>query len=683
MGRKVKFLIIVTFGFVLLGCAGDYQAEKAAWKPQKLYDEIMANPRQADPAKIDEAIQGFKQGIEKYPTFRNNGKLELQIGRLYAIKGDYEEAEKQFEQVVQKYGGKNVELFVQATILLGRVSEARGEYDKAWEIYKRLLANLPEGAGNLIPTVFGLPLEMIRTYMRLGEEDKAQQVADFAASIYEQYAEMYKDTEIGALALNYKATLESSIGRAGESLAILNEIEEKYPGTPTALTTIYRKGLLYELDMKDPKEALVYYQKFVEEYPKHTELAPDIMERLDALGRDVYFRMARIYASEKEYNKAAEALEKVIEKWGDSPRYAPRAYLALAGIYEAAGDWEKALDRYKELEQKYEKSSEGLQVPFRIAMHYKNAGDEEKAQEAFKKAIAKYDRMIKEEKNQDLVAAAMNMKVQCLVAQEKWEDAIKQFEEIVEKFPGTEWEASALIGMARIYSGNLGEHEKAAQAYKGFVDSFPNHTFAPLAKMGLAQEYMTLEKYDKAMEIYSKMAEEGGRLAPIAQFGLAVAHDKAGQWENALGQLENLQESFPLTYQALEAPLYIARHYKDAGDEKKAQEAFAKALQTYEKLLEENRDNANLCAVLQTYIGTAYMEQEMWDKAERAFQVILKNYKDTRQVPIAYLRLGEIYKQRGKKEEAKKYLQKLMEEYPTSTLVERAKEMLEEIGSSK
>lgn len=128
---------------------------------------------------------------------------------------------------------------------------------------------------------------------------------------------------------------------------------------------------------------------------------------------------------EKKYDEAIANYRELIKNYPASEKNAIYAYNRIAGIYfENMKDYQKTVDTYVEMAEKFPNSKEGKQALFMAAFTYdEHMKDKEKAKDAYKKFLAKYPQDT--DPNDKMSESARTM-LQVLESGKSIEDMIKE-----------------------------------------------------------------------------------------------------------------------------------------------------------------------------------------------------------------------------------------------------------------
>ncbi len=147
-----------------------------------------------------------------------------------------------------------------------------------------------------------------------------------------------------------------------------------------------------------------------------------------------YLDDAKKLEDEKKSEEAIAMYRELIKNYPASEKNAIFAYNRIAGIYfENLKDYQKTVDTYNELAEKYPNTKEGKQSLFMAAFTYdEHMKDKEKAKDAYKKFLAKYPQDT--DPNDKMSESARTM-LQVLESGKSIEDMIRENSGTTEKTP--------------------------------------------------------------------------------------------------------------------------------------------------------------------------------------------------------------------------------------------------------
>jgi TolA-binding protein len=155
----------------------------------------------------------------------------------------------------------------------------------------------------------------------------------------------------------------------------------------------------------------------------------------------------------------------------------------------------------------------------------------------------------------------------------------------------------------------------------------------------------------------------------------ARAEYNQSNYTAAIPILEKLVSEYGGTKSSGMATIYLANAYMQTRD-------YANAEKYYKKYLDDG-DNDPILRVSAAFgVAATYEERGDFAKAAKLFDEAANDYDDSYRAPQLLMNAARCYKQANQVEPARRALQKLIEKYPKSNLVEDAKLLLAEAGQA-
>ncbi len=371
----IFFIISFTLSVGLYGCSDDsYTAEKEMWYAQKAAKEIMANPGTAPPGQVETVVNKFRKIIQKHPDWPGIVKVQWGIVQLYISNKDYKKAETEMEEIIKQHS-EDEELCAQVQATIGSLYEIQDDWEKAFQIYNEIIRKYPYTSQGL-----AMPLYIADKYRRsiknfLQAEAAYREAINRYQSIFETNSS--KRIKVLSLGLYIKthsslATLYEQQDRWPDALAILNQIMSEHPYSRDGLEIPLYIANHYKTVGKEVEsnealgKALKYYQDMYEQ------------NEGNPLGLVVLNLITTTYLNQKNWTKAVETQEKIVEKYPDSPEL-PLSLLNIGLLYEQAlKDKPKAISAYETLVKKYPKHRLASETKKRIEQLKKETPPENK-----------------------------------------------------------------------------------------------------------------------------------------------------------------------------------------------------------------------------------------------------------------------------------------------------------------
>lgn len=401
--------------------------------------------------------------------------------------------------------------------------------------------------------------------------------------------------------------------------------------------SFYNLGYLY-LKIENYTKAI---EAFIEYQAK--EKTPSNIE----VYTDAAIRTADCYFAEKNYNKALDYYDIVIQKELIGSDYALYQKALILGVL---GKNEEKIIALNQLEKKYPKSTYIDDAVFEIADNYLKMEKYQTAVESFEMLINKYPRSIYLRKsilNKSL--ALFNLK--------KDDDALEEVKKLIINYPSSEEAREALPMVQNIFvNQGKGEeylnfikvlpnvivsastqdslsyesafnlyqkenYEKATKGFANYITRFPGGYFILKANYFKAESDYKIKKYDDALVCYeyvanslrSEYSERCTRQSAIL-LNLRKNYDKAYQYFAALERIASNRDNLQLAL--LGQMRTCANQGKMDSAAQTSMRYLGSGIAQKEGIIEAN-----------IFIGRYYLKNINLDSAQVAFNIVLKENK--------------------------------------------------------
>ena len=136
----VSILLIIT---ILSGCGTHYSAERLHWRAGQIAKKIIQNKSLDELTSEDyqNIIAAYRKVVKVHPLKIKAAESQFIIAQLYALQGNYSQAEKELIRITQNFSG-NQEIAARAQFMIGSIYERQGdletavfEYEKVTDLY--------------------------------------------------------------------------------------------------------------------------------------------------------------------------------------------------------------------------------------------------------------------------------------------------------------------------------------------------------------------------------------------------------------------------------------------------------------------------------------------------------------------------------------------------------------------
>lgn len=566
------------------------------------------------------------------------------LGETYLKGADYKQAERQYRELVSFYP---TSLYTpQAYYSLGWIYFELNNYAQAKEIFQKLINDFPDH-----------PLGE-DTAFKIGECDFNSKNYEAAISYFKNFLERFPNTTRQAEVHFYIA----------ESYY--------YQNNPLEAVTYYAKAADVAYDNKlilMAKVSLGWSYLKLEKYQlseQHFQEAYDFAKSKGILTDDVLLGQANLYTETKEYEKALQAHDQLIQQFPNSQRIAD-AYLGKANLHYLTGQYPQAIQTYQSLIEKLKNDplkKELLEKAyFGLAWSHLKSGDIDTSIKTFEtirteasnnvvkisaltqigdayqdigefqKAIQVYDRVLEEYPNSPYTDYVQYRQGIALLKMDKIDAATLSFQSLQANFPNSKYLTDIKYYLAVAYF-KKNDWAMASTYINEFILNLPkDNEFLAEAHYILALSFYNLEEYKKAEQVFEKIIKnfpQQRNMIQSADIFIAKCQYKTGDVKEALKKFKLLIHTYPQTEVAQDALLWLGDHYLEAGE-------YDAAISHYHEFIKEFPGSDKLELVYYE-LGQAYQARGEYDKAINILKQI-QPFKDRVLYAKASLAIADIF----------------------------------------
>lgn len=629
--------------------------EHAKWA-EALYFESEARLALGDE---EEAVRLLTQFDTLFPIHPYSFQAHLTLGRHFIELGSHEEAISTLAQVLDadpsdEQAAKAVYWMGESSLRLGRNNNALAYFADVADSYS---------STSTAPTaLYTLAYNQVR--LKRYEE---------AARTFERLAADYPESPFSA---NIDLALAEVYYETSDYIRTISEIERRLPNVSGDIEerALFLMAESYN-QLRDSGNAILYYRHFTE---GNTD-SPYYRRALYGLGWNYYlegtygwaadhFRLVHqsgtdILAAESMYYEAVNLkLQRDLDAAADvfltAAQVYPRSDLAdnalqeLGILHYEGRRWRAAFDVFGRLITDYPRSEllaetilhrantaialgdfDAAYSLFDRAIELKAAPASLRGEVAFQKAWLLY-------RNRDYEASAPQFKsmydanptgpkagealfwtAESSFQLDRFRAAEKGFKQYLSEFPGGINTEAAYYALGwtyfkqKQYARAIPEFERFLAAYADDAGTIP---YRPDARLRLADSYFALKRYEDAVRIYGRLANDGN---DYALYQIGQAYSNAGDTFEAISTFRTLLTDWASSEWREETQYSLAYLYFLGED-------FEQAIVEYQVLI-ANYPRDPLAAKAQYGIGDAYYNSEQRDLAVRAYQRVLEKYPNS------------------------------------------------------
>lgn len=584
-------------------------------------------------SNYSKAVENFSIIIKNYPKASNFKDALFLRGRAFYLKENYKEATADLKNFLNI--SENEEEKENAILILGEIAIKNSDYNLAINYYKELLT-----FKNKRIRVQGYNL-IAWAYFRQNNYEKAKET-------YLSIIDLFPESEYTALSYY--------------NLGIINYNQKNY------------------------KEAISYFEKVYKDF-KESEYFEDAV-----------LKVGWIYYKEEKFKLLIDYLEKfsgrINKKVWEYESLKGWANFRLGNFKQAVKNFEGSLLKANDIKE----TNESL---IAIAKSYYNMNE---FSEAFKYYYQGYNNAINYNLRSEIPSLLSDM-AWSLVKSGNLDEAKRYYQELVDKYPDSEYTSEALFKLGEYYY-SISDFKKSMEYYNKIIELNRDTNFVSLAIYWSGWCYWNINDKLNAIKTFEKYVElfPDGEYAPDVLLRIGTIYHEWNNIKLARESLERLIKKYPSSYEAEKASVLMEeinllsessgdkeKFYKLLLKKSKTPEAKAnimlklanyykernrkeEALDLYRKIVEMTAKEDAAIATVE--LGFDDMEKGDYKKAIERFSSIFYVYKYSFLYPQALYGIAVSYYMLGKADIATKYLERLIEKYPSSEWTTKAREVI-------
>jgi len=372
----------------------------------------------------DEAVVMFQKAREFNEDKLISAESTFWIAESFYLQKNYWGAKKYYMEFLSAPKAKKIPIYNMANYSLGYVYFKRKEYSGAIYSFKQFIAKLGEEKPVLVADAF----------LRLGDSWFISKNYDNAISNYDKAINL--NTVDVDYALFQKAKAMGVLQRYPEQISTLKSIITRHPGSSYISEIYFELGNAY-LVIHDNEHALVNFKKVAADYPK-SQYA--LKARL---------KSGLIYYNSNLNDLAISTFKKVITDYPGTIE-SKEALASLRNIYVDLGQVEEYFSYANKLD------FANITVTEQDSITYTSA-ENQYMSEDYKSAVVSLEKYVNQFPDGAYLLSANYFLAECLVKEERIEDALISYEYVLSK-PNSEYSESALLKAANL-SYNLGKYD--------------------------------------------------------------------------------------------------------------------------------------------------------------------------------------------------------------------------------
>lgn len=405
-----------------------------------------------------EADKYFARLIDAAPDGDLAGEALYQRGEALMATQDYDNARSVFSAFIEKHGDDPHAPRARARLAtaLARLDDPKRALHVIDQVEREHLSKLDES------TRHALQSEKAWCLRKLDRIDEA-------AAAYRVLTERGGSDALTAYALVELAELEAGRKNYDEAVNLLEKLRLLENAADARISADMRAQALYRLgvcqfELKRAAPATAALEAFLTEFPTH-----------DLAASASYF-CGEAYIAIGKHQQAAEHLSRVAADFRDSDVYAV-SLLRLGDCLAALQRWARCEEVFGDYLEHNPDGEQWYQARFGVGWAREN-------QQRYDEAITAYRAVVDRHKGETAARAQFQIG-ECLFAQKKLDDAVRELLKVDILYAYPEWSAAALFEAGRCFE-QMGKAVEASQQYHAVSEKYPESRWAKLATQRMA-----------------------------------------------------------------------------------------------------------------------------------------------------------------------------------------------------
>ncbi|MDP2904674.1 MAG: tetratricopeptide repeat protein [Candidatus Omnitrophota bacterium] len=655
-----QFICAVLFFLALQ--AGVVPFAAAAEDPSREEEAIFIAEKAFTDGFYDVSLELLERFIKKYPGSPKLPQVNLLVGQCYFHQNKFVEALNKFEWLLNQPAAADIKDSV--VYWIAEVHFKGNNFERSAAYYKMLVDEFPRSS--YVPAGF---YSLGWCYF---QENKLEQSMQNFLTVEEKYpgSPQAQDATFKIIECLYGLKDYAALRlKAGPQL-------KECAKDPSRLSYLYFYIAEADYYLNDFAEAINNYSKaasvtqderlqslarlgigwsrlklklYVEAESAFGQVARPALQKksLDVLllGEALlYSETSRLDSAQKIYGELVSSCE--------DPLVLMQAYLGRADAFYNLGDYQSAVDTYKEALVK----AQPLTVPAEISdkLHYGLAWAYLKKGD-FKEAIKEFQMIARSSDDKIIKVSALCQIGDAYQDSGDYTLAQEAYDSILKDYPDNFYSdyVQYQLGLVLLKNSN---YDGAILAFLNVKKNFPQSKILDEAAYGLGLAYFQKMDYESSRDIFSRFQNEFGssNKKPQALYLLGTSLYNLGKYDLAIGAFKDIIRGYSQDTELVQKAEYeIADCFYQMGNEKEAMNRF--------KALRSKYPDSSLTDEIVWWLGEYYYRHNDLELARRYFTSLINDFSKSGLVVDAYYALASSYEAGSLHQEALENFKKVVE----------------------
>ena len=415
----------------------------------------------------------FEKFIMNLPGSKKLPEAHFFLAECEFKQGNFSKAREEYT-----LASKSHEVREEALYLIGKCFFGEEDFPKTVSTFDEFLRSFPES--KFAPTA---------TYW-LAEALTRQDKFEKACEVYLQLQKKYPGSPYVKHALLSRGICLIEINLLGDAISSFKTVIAKFPDSKLIPCAQFSLGQAYLLSGRF-KEAQLHFEKILKDFPENR------------YADDAQYAIGLTLFKAGNSEEAIEGFKKVVSSFPES-RYVDEAQYAICYVHEVCGKLDEAIILYRQVLEKFPESSVRPPALYHLGICYMNLEKEEEAISTLEDLLNNYPQSEWAQKARPLTPYQSG---NSSLSRGKFIEAVREYKKLIDGDFGGEWEEKGHFYVAAsLFKGR--KYKDAIDAFKLFVEKFPDSEFKSQATCCIGQSLFNMGKYKEARTFFEKVEDK-------------------------------------------------------------------------------------------------------------------------------------------------------------------------------
>ncbi len=256
----IQGICIISLLLSVYGCGEQYQRERLVWMAERSAEPVFLNDGKVSRFDFEKAVKMFEGVIAAMPETPAALNARFRIGQLFIARGESEKARDVYARI-EADAAENKEVAATAAFASARTFEASGDWIEAEKRLRGIMETYPQTRQAL-----RIPIYIARYYRKNNMPEKAELAYGQAVMKYQQLADTYPNTKGALFCENLVVRVLLEQEKWSQAVEFIQGLGEKYRLGPDTLLIL---GNIYSNKLQDQQAARKVFERVLTEYPEH------------------------------------------------------------------------------------------------------------------------------------------------------------------------------------------------------------------------------------------------------------------------------------------------------------------------------------------------------------------------------------------------------------------------------